>query len=258
MLKQVQHDNKSSNFVRMVKGWQKWLWGGLGWAVGGPIGAIIGFALGSMTEGQGVQVYTAENNKVNTPGDFGSALLVLCAALMKADNQLLKSELDYVKQFFVRQFGVESTQQRMLLFREILKQDIPLEPVCVQIRQHIDYSSRLELMHLLFGLANADGNVNEQELNLLKQIGDYTDIETADFLSLQAMFVKDKKAAYQILEIDPTVNDEEVKKAYRKMAMKYHPDKVHHLGPEFQKDAQEKFRKINEAYEVVKKERGIV
>ena len=177
---------------------------------------------------------------------------------MKADNQLLKSELDYVKRFFTQQFGEESTKQRMLLFREILKQDIQLQPVCLQIRDHLDYSSRLEMMHLLFGLAAADGHVNEDELRLLKQIGDYTNISNADFTSMQAMFVKDKKAAYQILEIETTVSDEEVKKAYRKMAMKYHPDKVHHLGPEFQKDAQEKFRKINEAYETIKKERKMI
>lgn len=238
-----------------MKGWQKWLWGGLGWAVGGPIGAIIGFALGTLTENENVQLYSAPANAASAPGDFGSALLVLCAALMKADNLLLKSELDYVKQFFIRQFGVESTRERMLLFREILKQDIPLQPVCVQIKQHIDYSSRLELMHLLFGLANADGHVNEQELHVLQQIADYTGILNADFVSMKAMFVKDKAAAYKILEIDEKVSDEEVKKAYRKMAMKFHPDKVHHLGPEFQKDAQEKFRKINEAYEVIKKDR---
>ena len=258
MLKQVQHDEKCTNFARMATGWSKWVWGGLGWAVGGPIGAIIGFALGTMTEDQSAQPRGIGMGSASTPGDFGTSLLVLCAALMKADNKLLKSELDYVKQFFVRQFGVESTQQRMLLFREILKQDIPLQPVCDQIRQHLDYSSRLELMHLLFGLANADGHVNEDELNLLKLISDYTNIQTNDFLSLQAMFVKDKKASYLILEIEANVTDEEVKKAYRKMAMKYHPDKVHHLGPEFQKDAMEKFRKINEAYETIKKERNLI
>ena len=249
---------KSPNFVRMANGWSKWLWGGLGWAVGGPIGAIIGFALGSISVEQVSQTRTLGSGNQSTPGDFGTALLVLCAAMMKADNQLLKSELDYVKRFFTQQFGEESTKQRMLLFREILKQDIQLQPVCLQIRDHLDYSSRLEMMHLLFGLAAADGHVNEDELRLLKQIGDYTNISNADFTSMQAMFVKDKKAAYQILEIETTVSDEEVKKAYRKMAMKYHPDKVHHLGPEFQKDAQEKFRKINEAYETIKKERKMI
>ncbi|MEP7265259.1 MAG: TerB family tellurite resistance protein [Bacteroidota bacterium] len=243
----------------MNNGWGKWLWGGLGWAVGGPIGAILGFALGSINESQVNNGETASTaHQQSTPGDFGTALLVLCAALMKADNQLLKSELDYVRNFFTQQFGAEYTKERMLLFREILKQDIQLAPVCMQIRQQINYSSRLELMHLLFGLANADKLIEESELKVLQTIAEHTGISTEDFNSIKAMFVKDKDALYKMLEIEVHSSDEEVKKAYRKMAMKYHPDKLHHLGPDFQKDAQDKFRKINEAYGEIKKQRGIV
>ena len=241
----------------MNTGWGKWLWGGLGWALGGPIGGIIGFALGSITEHPETQSGRRPTKQLSTPGDFGSALLVLCAALMKADNRLLKSELDFVKTFFTRQFGAEYTKERMLLFREILKQDIQLEPVCLQIRQHLNYSSRLEMLHLLFGLAAADNDVNDDEINLLKRIAELTGLSEEDFLSLKAMFVKDKNSFYKMLEIEPSASDEEVKKAYRKMAMKFHPDKVHHLGPDFQKDAQEKFKKINTAYEEIKKIRGI-
>lgn len=242
----------------MSNSWGKWLWGGLGWAVGGPIGAILGFALGSINEHQAKQ-QTAGGGSVidSTPGDFGSALLVLCAALMKADNQLMKSELDYVKGFFTQQFGEEYTRQRMLLFREILKQDIPLAPVCIQIKQHLNYSTRLEMMHLLFGLANADKSIDEAELKVLQAIADHTGITPQDYASLKAMFVKDKLSLYRVLEIEESVADEEVKKAYRKMAMKYHPDKLQHLGPEFQKDAQDKFRKVAEAYEEIKKQRGM-
>ena len=239
----------------MNKGWGKWLWGGLGWAVGGPIGGILGFALGAINEQQGSQVATTGSQ--SKPGDFGSALLVLCAALMKADNKLLKSELEFVKQFFTRQFGADYTRERMLLFREILKQDIQLDPVCLQIRQHLNYSSRLEMLHLLFGLAAADSDVNEDEQRLLKRIADLIGLSDEDYTSLKAMFVKDKHAFYKMLEIDPGVSDDDVKKAYRRMAMKFHPDKVHHLGPDFQKDAQEKFKKINSAYEEIKKQRGM-
>jgi len=177
----------------MSKSWGKWLWGGLGWAVGGPIGAILGFALGSINEHQAKQQAAGGGSVMDsTPGDFGSALLVLCAALMKADNQLMKSELDYVKGFFTQQFGEEYTRQRMLLFREILKQDIPLAPVCIQIQQHLNYSSRLEMMHLLFGLANADKSIDESELKVLQSIADYTGIKPQDYASIKAMFVKDK------------------------------------------------------------------
>lgn len=235
--------------------WNKWIAGALGWAMGGPIGGIIGFALGAISE-DAVKTYAP--GKSAPPNDFSAALLVLCAAVMKADNQLMKTELDYVKQFFIRQFGAELTKQRMLLLREILKQPIPLAEVCEQIKQNIDSSSRLQLLHLLFGIAAADGNVNEDEVKLLKEIAWRLGINEADFMSLKSMFVRDVHAAYKILEIENSAGEEEIKKAYRRMAMRYHPDKVHHLGPEYQKDAQEMFKKINEAYEQIKRERGIV
>ncbi len=234
--------------------WNKWIAGALGWAMGGPIGGILGFALGAISD------EATQNYKPGTalpPNDFSAALLVLCAAVMKADNRLMKTELDYVKKFFTQQFGAEITQQRMLLLREILKQDIPVHEVCQQIKMNVDSSSRLQLLHLLFGIAAADGQVNKDEQSLLALIASLLGINERDYVSLQSMFVKDGDAAYKILEIEKSTGDDEVKKAYRRMAMKYHPDKVHHLGPEYQKDAQEKFKKINEAYEVIKKERGI-
>ena len=119
------------------------------------------------------------------------------------------------------------------------------------------YSSRLEMLHLLFGLAAADNDVNNDEVILLKRIAELLGLSEEDFLSLKAMFVKDKNSFFKILDLEPSASDEEVKKAYRKMAMKFHPDKVHHLGPDFQKDAQEKFKKINTAYEEIKKIRGM-
>jgi len=236
--------------------WNKWIAGALGWAMGGPIGGIIGFALGAISE-DAVKNYTGSTVTAPLPNDFSAALLVLCAAVMKADNQLMKTELDFIRQFFLRQFGVEITRQRMLLLREILKQPIPVAEVCEQIRYNIDSSSRLQLLHLLFGIAAADGHVNEDEIRLLKEIAARIGIDQRDYMSLQGMFVRDTNSAYMILEIEKTVSDDEVKKAYRSMAMKYHPDKVQHLGSEYEKDAQEKFRKISEAYEQIKKERGL-
>jgi DnaJ like chaperone protein len=238
-----------------MSSWNKWLFGGLGWALGGPIGGIIGFALGSVTEEAG-KTYKPETRPSVLPNDFSAALMVLCAAVMKADQRLMRSELDYVKAFFTRTFGEAHTRERMAFFREILKQEIQIAAVCQQVRANIDHSSRLELLHLLFGLAGSDGEVSHEELTVLERIATLIGISGKDFISIRAMFVRDANADYKILEIDPTATVDEVKKAYRKMAMKYHPDKVHHLGPEYQKDAQEKFRKINEAYEAIKKQRG--
>ena len=75
--------------------------------------------------------------------------------------------------------------------------------------------------------------------------------------SIKAMFVKSTGNAYRILEITPSATDTEVKKAYRTMAKKYHPDKLQSKEPALIKGAQEKFQEVQKAYEEIQKERGI-
>jgi len=233
----------------------KWIAGGLGWAFFGPLGGILGFALGSLMEN--VDAQQKSGYSMTTTGSFAASLLVLIAAVMKADGKVLKSELNYVKKYFVQSFGEDSAAEAIHMLRDILKQNIPVQSVCIQIKQNLDYSSRLELIHLMLGVAKADGQVDAGELNTIALIARYLGISSNDFDSIQSMFVEDVNSAYKILEIAPTASDEEVKKAYRKMAVKYHPDKVSHLGEEFQQKAKEKFQRVNEAYEKIKKERGM-
>ena len=71
------------------------------------------------------------------------------------------------------------------------------------------------------------------------------------------MFIKNNSFAYKILELDPSCNNDELKKGYRKMANKYHPDKVSHLGDDLQRIAEDKFKAVNNAYQTIKKERKI-
>ncbi len=243
----------------MVK-FGKWLGGGLGWAFGGPIGAILGFAVGSAID----SVVSVDGNVVvngshgrNRPNDFSLSLLVLIAAVMKADGKVVKSELDYVKQFFLKQFGSNHTQELLITLRDILQKEIPVHEVCLQIKTYTLYPARLQLIHLLFGVAAVDGHVHHNELNVIQQIASYLGIKPNDFTSIKAMFFKEVDGDYKILEIDKNVPDDEVKKAYRRMAVKYHPDKVSHLGDEFQHSAKEKFQKVQEAYENIKKQRGL-
>jgi len=236
----------------------KWIGGGLGFIMGGPIGAVLGFLAGSIVDNTTIQTSKYARTPGSTaPGDFAMSLLVLIAAIMKADGKVLKSELDYVKQFFVRQFGQSSAQEALLMLKDILKQDIPVRDVCLQISNNMDYSSRLQLMHLLFNISVSDGAINTSELEVIEKMSGYLGITTSDFVSIRNMFVPETDSSYKILEIDQGATDEEVKKAYRRMAMKYHPDKVSHLGDEFRKTAEDKFKKVNEAYEKIKKERNM-
>jgi DnaJ like chaperone protein len=240
-----------------LTGYGKWVLGGLGWTFGGPIGAVIGFLLGSAFESmQSGEFEYQPSDKLTQPGDFRISLLVLSAGVMKADGRQLKSELDYVKDFFIRNFGATLTQHYMKAFREILKQEIPLEDICIQIRNNMDLHSRLQLMHYLFGIALADGITHPEEIKTIENIARWMDIPQTDFVTIQGMFVKDIHSAYKILDLTPDANIEEIKKSYRALALKYHPDKVSHLGEEFQLAAKEKFQKINEAYNLLKKEKN--
>ena len=206
---------------------KKLLWGGLGWAIAGPIGAILGYTYASMKEGQS---YIQSPKSRTKHGDFIMSVLVLFAKVMKADGKLLKSELDYVKQFLKRQFGIQQTKDLMLVFKDILEQEYPLKDVCRQIQRSMDHPSRLELIHILYGLSQSDGHVHPSEIRIIQTIANYLNISSNDYASIKAMFAKDENAAYRILEIDPSTSDKQVKEAYRKMANKYHPDKVAHLG----------------------------
>jgi DnaJ like chaperone protein len=236
----------------------KWIGGGLGFVMGGPIGAILGFLVGSMVDNTTIQTSTYNASPQRTaPGDFGMSLLVLVAAIMKADGKVVKSELDYVKRFFVQQFGQSAAHEALLMLKDILKRDIPVRDVCSQISRNMDYSSRLQLLHLLFNISLADGHISSSEIETIEKISGYLGIASSDYVSIRNMFVPETDSSYKILEIEPSGTDEEVKKAFRRMAMKYHPDKVAHLGEEFRKTADEKFKKVNEAYEKIKKERNI-
>lgn len=239
----------------------KWIGAGLGAFAGGPIGAIIGFTVGSMIDGSSEAIKTATRTGYSgqtTAGGYVMSLLVLTAAVMKADGKVLKSELDYVKKFMVHNFGEASATEAIRMLRDLLNQTIPVNEVCRQIQQNMNYSARLQLLHFLFGIAMADGEVDTKEKEIISYIGREMGLSEKDYESIQAMFVPNTEADYKILEIETTASDDEVKKAYRRMAMKYHPDKVSHLGDDFQKAANEKFQSVNKAYESIKKERKMV
>ena len=234
---------------------------GLGWAFGGPLGGIIGYAIGSLFSGNRPRVIRSEVEDTfgNTEEkrDFNVTLLVLSAAVMKADGNVKRSELDYVKRFFLQNFGQQRAENYIKMLREILDKDYNLYEVSQQVGRYMDYSSRLQLLHYLFGIADADGRISQEELDVINTISDYMGITNSDFASVKAMFIKETDSAYKILGVEPSATDEEVKKAYREMAKKNHPDLVTNLGEEVRQAAEKKFQEINGAYESIKKQRGI-
>lgn len=249
----------------------KWIGAGLGWSFGGPIGAIIGLVLGSIIDSvsdsgtpllgdwqskqRNQPTYRRQAQPKTQPGDFEVSLLILASVVIKADGQQDQRELDFVRQQFVNMYGQERANKAFRLFKGINQQQIPVRQVCMQIQQMMDHASRLQLVHFLFGIAKADGMVTDLEVNQIQTITGYLGISSRDFESIKAMFYDSSDNAYKILEITKEATIDEIKAAYRKMAKKYHPDRVIHLGEAHQKGAVEKFRQVQEAYEKLQKER---
>lgn len=241
----------------------KWLGAGLGWTFAGPIGGILGFVLGSFvdefSEGELTDfkkdIYKGSSTQ---SGDFEISLLVLAAIVIKADGQVDKRELDFVRSSFLSMYGKERANRAFKLFKGFMsKNQISTRQVCMQINRHMNHPARLQLLHFLFGVANSDGTVTEKELHKIATIAGYLNINIHDFNSIKAMFYDEVDSSYKILEIEKSASDAEVKNAYRRMVKKYHPDKLQGLGEEHIKGAEDKFRQVQKAYEHIQKERGL-
>ena len=233
----------------------KWLGGILGFTFGGGIfGGIIGYAIGSLLEKKVKTEYRGGEQQ----GDFMMGLLILTAAVMKADGKVMKSELNFVKEYFTKNFGNDNLQNRLDILRQLLDKNIDVYQACEKIRISFPYATKLQLLHYLFGIAVADNDCTKAEKDLIERIANLIGLSQADYKSIEAMYFRVTDSAYVILQIERNATDEEVKRAYKRMCIKYHPDKVAHLGEEAQKAANEKFQEINNAYEQIKKERNLV
>ena len=288
----------------------RWIGGFLGWVSGGPIGALLGYFLGSAVEkfidvarqlpgggfgdgsggygsgtggsyggGYGTGGYGGYTGRPggyqqqtgtyrqSTGGrytadeqrnSFFVSLLVLSSAVIKADGQVSQSELNCVREFIRRNFGDSAVDEAMQMLDGFNRQQVNIYSVGDQIASNMNSSQRLQLFHYLVQIATADGNFSKSEKSVLEAIGAVIRLNNSDINSIIAMFYRENdESAYAVLGISPNATDYEVKSAYRKMAMKNHPDKVASLGPEVQKAAEEKFRQIQDAYETIKRQRGM-
>lgn len=191
--------------------------------------------------------------------DFPSMLMVLSAAVMKADGKVVKSELNFVKQFLSNQFGAAFTPNHMETLRNYVldKEPIPLQATCQTLARHTQPQIRVQLLHYLFGIGMADGNLSSMEIDKISSIASMLGLHPSQFNEVKEKFHRDTGKDYTVLGITKDSTEAEIKKAYRKLAVQYHPDKVGSLNESEQNLAANKFREIQEAYDGIKKERGI-
>ena len=235
-------------------------------------GAIIGFIIGSLIDQMASRSNTANSSGGRQGGfqdafeyyrqqssryDIQTMLMALSASVMKADGKVLKIELDFVKRFFAAQFGNRFSSEHLQILKNFLDSDkIPLQEICSDIRSRMPSEVRVQLIHYLFSIAKADGDVAPAEMNIIQKIATMLGVSAVEFESVKNMFYRNVDSDYKILGVESSVTDEEIKKAYRKMAISFHPDKVATMGEEYQKGAKEKFQQIQDAYEAIKKRRG--
>ena len=253
----------------------KWIAGLLGWVTMGPIGALLGFLAGTAVEGyltltqklngNGQAQQTGQQTRSSSRGytadeqrnSFMICLLVLSSAVIRADGRTHQKELDTVRSFIRQNFGEQAVSEAMRILENLNSRQVNIYSVGGQIANYMNYSQRLQLMHYLVQIATSDGEFHKSEKSVLEAIASAIGITSSDAASIIAMFYKEPDSAYAVLGISPSATDDEVKAAYRRMAMKNHPDKVATLGPEVQKAAEQKFKQVQEAYETIKRERGM-
>ena len=240
----------------------------IGFAYRGLLGAVAGYVIGTLLDSlffnkrdataTGGRSPFSRAEQTVTPGDFELNLLSLCSIVIKADGQVSQREMDYVRQYFVQAYGKDRANATFRTFNEVIKKrEINVERICTYLTQRTRREVRLQIVHFLFGIAQADGTVSTSEVNQISQIAGYLMLSRGEFESIKAMFFKNAESAYKILEIEKSATDAEVKKAYRDMAKKYHPDKLQHMDEAYRQGAEEKFTKVQEAYETIQKERGM-
>lgn len=240
----------------------KWVTAILGYTYFRFGGAFLGYFIGSVLEQlfrqdrrnpfASVQSQRMQTNQVQLN------LLSLAAIVIKADGKVDERELRFVRNYFITNYGEAYASSIFAKFNtEVKKEQQNLNEITRLFVQRAPYETRLQILHFLFAIANADGHVAEVEVQKILQIANALQLRSMDFESIKAMFVKSADNAYKILEISPRATDAEVKKAYRTMAKKYHPDKLQTDDAALKKGAQEKFQQVQAAYETIQKERGL-
>ncbi len=266
------------------------LCGLIGLIFGGLWGGILGLFIGAIIDAIIMGRRVRSHQHYYQSHDFTAHELYWADYVAKADqNRLLRSEMTYIQEYFRRRVGSERLNAIMVRFRNILNSDIDIHSICADLNSHATINEKLAILHFLFGFSNADGDMRDEEVNAIWEISQMIGLNRSAFEAIRSMFLRNEGYGsytyggygqggyggaygntggytaqptatdndYKILEVSPDASNDEVKKAYRAAAKKHHPDKVSHLGEDVRKDAEEKFAKVNEAYERIKKARGI-
>lgn len=257
-------------------GFGKWIGGIVGFMAGGPLGALAGYALGSLLDNSVEKIDSDEYREQSYNGtnygqrnSFLFSLLVMSSYIIKADGKVMHSEMEFVRKFLRLNFGENAVSEGNQILLNLFEQQKKMNaqnPMAfrntiyecgAQIKMNMSYEERLQLLSFLANIAKSDGNVCTSEIDALKEVAHAMGLSAKEVDSMLNLGGNTLEQAYAVLEIEPTATDDEVKKAYKKLALKHHPDRVATLGDDIRKAAEKKLQDINNAKDIIYKARGI-
>ena len=207
-----------------------------------------------------------ERSQTETHNTFVFLLVNILIKIAQADGKVTRAETVTIQRFF--QYNLHYSQSQLLwvkeLIKEALKSAVSLEQLLAEFRQQFAYEPRLILLELIYQVLYSNDHVSDPELQLVRNIAEYLNISSFEQRSFEAKYragyrttaapqQQDEERYHEVLGLRPGADFAEIKTAYRKLSMKYHPDKVGHLGDEFKKVAEDKMKELNVAYEYLKK-----
>lgn len=252
--------------------YNKWLGGILGWSTFGPMGALIGFLIGSAidlatnVDGDATFRLTDGQTQQGDRNSFFISMLVLAAYIVKADGKVMHSEMELVRGMLRQNFGEDAAQQGDQIMRQLFEEQDRvgrsayrqnIQQACEQVAYHVDYSGRLQLLNFLVMIAQADGRVDQVEVEALKEVAQWMQMSPQEVDAMLHLEGDSLEDAYKVLGVSPDASDAELKKAYRRLALEHHPDRVAKLGDDVRRAAEKKFQEINAAKDRIWKARGL-
>jgi DnaJ like chaperone protein len=212
------------------------------------------------------KVSTYEASQTESHNRFVWLLVHILINIAKIDGVVSKEEITTIQRFF--QQNLHYDQTRMYWVKDLIKEAVSstqsMERLLQEFRATFAYEPRLILLELIYQVLYTKTKVPDAELKIARDIADYLQIKDYDKRTIEAKYkygqqqqTSGRKSTadkyYAVLGLEPGADAASIKKAHRKLSMKYHPDKVQHLGEEFRLVAEEKMKEINAAYDFFKK-----